>query len=412
MDCSGIKFYLYFYKSHCYNHVYMSKRGSFTMSKSRLITFMLSVFVVGMVELMIAGILSLMSKDLNVSEAIIGQLVTIYAFTFAISGPILVKLTKNLSPKLVLLVSMAIFILGNGIIAISPNFIILVIGRILSSGAAAIIVVKILSLTVVYSNPSERGKMIGLVYTGFSAANVLGVPLGTKIGDLIGWRMSFIFICSVGIIALILIAFNVANNKIDTPETSESAQSYKIKHPLEIVKYLSITFLILAANYVVVTYISPLLAIYGYDLNIVSLVLLVAGIGAILGTSLGGYITDSLGSKKWLLISLSSYAILMFVFQSFLPILIVTLIGVFIWNIVQWGSNPPIQIGIISQIEGDTSAVMSWNMSSLNAGIGAGSLLGGIFVSYFNVVSSLYVAGALSLVAFLICLTIKKPATE
>ncbi len=51
---------------------------------------------------------------------------------------------------------------------------------------------------------------------------------------------------------------------------------------------------------------------------------------------------------------------------------------------------------------------MSWNMSSLNAGIGAGSLLGGIFVTYFNVVSSLYVAGALSFIALLICLTIKK----
>lgn len=383
------------------------------MSKPRLITFMLSVFVVGMVELMIAGILTLMSKDLNVSEAIVGQLVTVYALTFAISGPILVKLTKNASPKTILLVSMAIFILGNGIIAISPNFTILVIGRILSSAAAAIIVVKILSLTVVYSNPSERGKMIGLVYTGFSAANVLGVPLGTKIGDLVGWRMSFVFISTVGIIALILIIFNVASNKIDTVESSNQSQDYKVVHPLEIVKYLSITFLILAANYVVVTYISPLLSVYGYDLNIVSLVLLVAGIGAIIGTSLGGYITDALGSKKWLLISLSTYTVLMLVFEQFLPILVITLIGIFAWNIVQWGSNPPIQIGIISQIEGDTSAAMSWNMSSLNAGIGAGSLLGGIFVSYFNVVSSLYVAGALSFIAFLICLTIKKqPKTQ
>ena len=70
------------------------------MSKPRLITFMLSVFVVGMVELMIAGILTLMSKDLNVSEAIVGQLVTVYALTFAISGPILVKLTKTSHQRL------------------------------------------------------------------------------------------------------------------------------------------------------------------------------------------------------------------------------------------------------------------------------------------------------------------------
>ncbi|GGI42759.1 MFS transporter [Mammaliicoccus stepanovicii] len=378
------------------------------MSKSRLITFMLSVFVVGMVELMIAGILTLMSADLNISEAIIGQLVTVYAITFAISGPILVKLTKNVSPKITLLISMVLFVIGNGIIAISPNFTVLVLGRILSSAAAAIIVVKILSLTVVYSKPNQRGKMIGLVYTGFSAANVLGVPLGTKIGDLVGWRMTFVFICLVGVLAFILIIFNVSSDKLDTIKSEADHSSYKVLRPLEVVKYLSITFLILAANYVVVTYISPLLSVYGYDLNIVSLVLLVAGLGAILGTSLGGYITDALGSKKWLLISLSTYTVLMFVFQSFLPILVITLIGVFAWNIVQWGSNPPIQIGIISQLEGDTSAAMSWNMSSLNAGIGAGSLLGGIFVTYFDVVSSLYVAGTLSFLALLICLTLKK----
>lgn len=379
------------------------------MSKSRLVTFMLSVFVVGMVELMIAGILTLMSADMNISEAIVGQLVTVYALTFAISGPILVKLTKNFSPKLVLMISMILFIIGNGIIAFSPNFTILVIGRVLSSAAAAIIVVKILALTVIYSKPSQRGKMIGLVYTGFSASNVLGVPLGTKIGDLVGWRMTFLFICLVGVVAFILISINISSDKINNAdEPTPQNHSYKILQPLEVVKYLSITFLILAANYVVITYISPLLSIYGYDLNIVSLVLLVAGIGAILGTSLGGYITDAIGSKNWLIISLSTYTVLMFIFQSFLPILIITLMGVFVWNIVQWGSNPPVQIGIISQIEGDTSAAMSWNMSSLNAGIGAGSLLGGIFVTYFNVVSSLYVAGALSFIALLICLTIKK----
>src|SRR5699024_10001540 len=189
---------------------------------------------------------------------------------------------------------------------------------------------------------------------------------------------------SIYVYYLYIISINISSDKIkNADEPTPQNHSYKILQPLEVVKYLSITFLILAANYVVITYMSPLLSIYGYDLNIVSLVLLVAGIGAILGTSLGGYITDAIGSKNWLIISLSTYTVLMFIFQSFLPILIITLIGVFVWNIVQWGSNPPVQIGIISQIEGDTSAAMSWNMSSLNAGIGAGSLLGGIFVTYF-----------------------------
>lgn len=63
------------------------------MSIMRLFTFILSIFIVGMVEMMVAGIMNLMSQDLHVSEAVVGQLVTMYALTFAICGPILVKLT-------------------------------------------------------------------------------------------------------------------------------------------------------------------------------------------------------------------------------------------------------------------------------------------------------------------------------
>ena len=100
------------------------------MSVMRIATFIISVFIVGMVEMMV-GIMNLMSDDLGVSEAIIGQLVTLYALTFAICGPILVKLTNRYPARPVLLWTLVIFVVGNGII-VAPNFTILVIGRILS----------------------------------------------------------------------------------------------------------------------------------------------------------------------------------------------------------------------------------------------------------------------------------------
>ena len=96
-----------------------------------------------------------------------------YALTFAICGPILVKLTNRFSSRPVLLWTLLIFIIGNGIIAVAPNFSILVVGRIISSAAAALIIVKVLAITAMLSAPENRGKMIGLVYTGFSGANVL-----------------------------------------------------------------------------------------------------------------------------------------------------------------------------------------------------------------------------------------------
>lgn len=103
------------------------------MSIMRIATFIISVFIVGMVEMMVAGIMNLMSDDLGVSEAVVGQLVTLYALTFAICGPILVKLTNRFAARPVLLWTLVVFIAGNVIIAIAPNFTILVIGRIISS---------------------------------------------------------------------------------------------------------------------------------------------------------------------------------------------------------------------------------------------------------------------------------------
>ncbi|MDN6630860.1 MAG: MFS transporter, partial [Staphylococcus equorum] len=89
------------------------------MSAMRITTFILSIFIVGMVEMMVAGIMNLMSNDLGVSEAIIGQLVTLYAITFAIAGPILVKVTNRFSPRPVLLWALVMFMLGNVIIAVA-----------------------------------------------------------------------------------------------------------------------------------------------------------------------------------------------------------------------------------------------------------------------------------------------------
>src|SRR5699024_12474449 len=114
------------------------------MSVMRIFTFILSIFIVGMVEMMVSGIMNLMSSDLHVSEAIIGQLVTLYDITFAVAGPILVKLTNGFSPRMIFLLALLTFVVGNIIIAIAPNFYILVIGLIVASAAEELIVVNIL----------------------------------------------------------------------------------------------------------------------------------------------------------------------------------------------------------------------------------------------------------------------------
>lgn len=382
------------------------------MSAMRIITFILSIFIVGMVEMMVAGIMNLMSNDLHVSEAIVGQLVTLYAITFAIAGPILVKLTNRFSPRPVLLSALAIFIVGNIIIAIAPNFTILVLGRILSSAAAALIVVKILALTALLTAPQHRGKMIGIVYSGFSGANVFGVPIGTIIGDLVGWRYTFLFIVAVSLIVGVLMFIYVPKPMFqETTETSNnrenSSTKSKILRPTEIVKFLGITFLLLVANSVTFIYINPLILSGGHDLSFVSIALLINGIAGVIGTSMGGFLSDKLTSKRWLTIATTIFIIMLLILNIFLPGTGLLLLVIFMWNIMQWSTNPAIQSGMIEHVEGDTSQVMSWNMSSLNAGIGIGGIVGGLVVSNLNVLATTYFSAAIAIVALILVLSLK-----
>ncbi|CEF17907.1 MFS transporter [Staphylococcus xylosus] len=385
------------------------------MSVMRIATFILSIFIVGMVEMMVAGIMNLMSNDLHVSEAIVGQLVTLYAITFAIAGPILVKLTNRFSPRPVLLWALAIFIIGNVIIAMAPNFSILVFGRILSSAAAALIVVKILALTALLTAPQHRGKMIGIVYSGFSGANVFGVPIGTIIGDLVGWRYTFLFIVAVSVLVGILMYFYVPQPQFEMPkagtETTQRTSSYsKILRPAEIVKYLSITFLLLVANSVTFIYINPLMLKSGHDLSFVSIALLINGVAGVIGTSMGGFLSDKLTSKRWLTIATTIFIVMMLILNVFLPGTGLLLMVIFIWNIMQWSTNPAVQSGVIEHVEGDTSQVMSWNMSSLNAGIGIGGIVGGLVVSKVDVFATTYFSAAIALLAFILIISLKNVA--
>lgn len=384
------------------------------MSVMRIATFIISVFIVGMVEMMVAGIMNLMSDDLGVSEAIIGQLVTLYALTFAICGPILVKITNRYPARSVLLWTLVIFIVGNGIIAVAPNFTILVIGRILSSAAASLIIVKVLALTAMLTIPKNRGKMIGVVYTGFSGANVFGVPIGTMIGDWIGWRFTFVFIIVISLIAGLLMLkylpttteLNQANRMYNNVSDDNQVTTHIVR-PVEIVKFLAITLLILIANSVTFVFINPLILENGHSMGYVSLALLVNGVAGVVGTSMGGVLADKLTSKRWLIIAFTVFIIVMLAINLILSTTILLLVGLFIWNIVQWSTNPAIQSGIIEHVEGDTSQVMSWNMSCLNAGIGLGGIIGGLVVSNMNVEAVTFVSAFIGLLGLIIVLTLK-----
>ena len=352
------------------------------MNKKLLVTFTVGVFLLGMMELIISGILELMSDDLGISVAVTGQLITVYAVSFAIFGPLLVKLTEKYKPKPVILVSLVVFIFGNVIFGLSETFLMLALGRVVTAMAAAIFIVKILDMTVVLSEPSIRGKMIALVYMGFSAANVFGIPLGTLVGTLFGWRLIFLLVILLSILVGIGLILLVPDKE---SESKESTAKTKIMNMRNVILYIGVTMSVLIGNYIVLGYISPLMTSNGFTIQNVSIALFIAGAGGMAGTVLGGNLVDRYGSRRTIITMLILFSLTMLAMPLLYSTPILFYINLFIWSLFQWSTSPAVQSGLVDNVEGSAASVFSWNMSGLNLGIGIGAVIGGIFISRFDI---------------------------
>lgn len=238
-------------------------------------------------EMVVAGILGMIAKDTNVSVGVAGQLVTVYAAVFAVASPLLLALTSKMERKKLLLLSLVLFIVGNLIAFISPNFSILLVSRVVLAASAGVFTVVALTVGSNLVVPERRGNAIGIIIMGFSTALVVGVPLGTLVGEYWSWRLVFMLIAILSIIAFIGIAAFVP--KMDMKDTvSLKAQVAALKNK-RIISGLLITFFWIIGYQFVFTYISPFLQqSAGLNTTKISIALLICGIFAVVGSRIGG----------------------------------------------------------------------------------------------------------------------------
>lgn len=366
------------------------------MKKRLLFIFIISTFVVGTIELIITGILELIAADFHVSQSLTGQLITIYALAFAIGSPILSKWTAHLERKTVLLSSLFIFIGGNIFSALSQSFVMLASARAVTALSAALFIVVTLSTTANLSDEENQGKTLGLVYMGFSSANVFGVPLGTFVGITFGWRATFWLITLLAVICFLLIVIFLP--AIQGTTEKKKASFISLLKQREVTTLLMITTILLAAHYVVYSYISPIMTGEGYSLTTVSFILLLAGTAGTIGTGIGGKAADQVGPKRTIMAASLLFIISMLLLRTALPYFYLFTILVFIWNFVSWSTNPAIQTALIRINPNTSELALSLNMSALNIGIGLGALIGGLIVHNGGIHISPFIAAGMTLI--------------
>ncbi len=372
--------------------------------KLRLLILALGNFAIGTGALVIAGVLPLIAHTLTVPVTTAGQLVTVYALTYAVAAPLLTALTGRVARRRLLLMALALFIAGNVLAVLAPTFGVLVLARVVSAGGAALFTPIALTVAVTLAPPAERGRALALVFAGLPVATVLGVPLGTFMGAHYGWRATFIVVVLLGVVAaggVVALIRGVAAPPPLPPRTWLA-----LLRDRRLLPALSLTLLQSTAQFTVFTYIALLL---GHTIGLagtgLSLMLLFFGLAGLIGNSVGGYGADRWSATGTVAVSLVALAIAL----AALPVAGLSVLGTAlalgVWGFAGIAFNPAQQARLLALAPAAPGAVLSLNASALYLGTAAGAVLGGM-VAHALTVTMIGPAGALVGVCALVILVV------
>jgi DHA1 family inner membrane transport protein len=363
----------------------------------------LSAFAIGTTEFVIMGLLPNVAADLGVSIPGAGWLVTGYALGVAIGAPFMAMVTAKLPRKAALVALMVIFIIGNLLCALASDYNVLMFARIVTAlcHGAFFGIGSVVAANLVPAN--RRASAVAMMFTGLTLANVLGVPMGTALGQYAGWRSTFFAVTVIGVISLIgLLRFLPL--KHDEEKLDMRAELAALRGA-GVWLSLSMTVLFSASVFALFTYIAPLLGdVTGVSPRGVTWTLLLIGLGLTLGNVIGGKLAD-----RNLSLTLIGVFIVMAVVSTVLSwasvALIPTEITLFLWATAAFAAVPALQVNVMTFGKAAPNLISTLNIGAFNLGNALGAWVGGSVIAHGLGLTSVPLAAAvLAVLALLVTL--------
>ncbi|MFD1318766.1 MFS transporter [Loigolactobacillus zhaoyuanensis] len=345
-----------------------------------LLALAISAFAIGSTEFISVGLMPLLVQSFGITLSQAGWTVSIYALGITIGAPLLTLLTGRFDRKQLMIAIMTLFIASNLLAALAPTFAILLMARVLAAFAHGLFmsVASVIAADVVA--PAKRASAIAVMFTGLTVATVTGVPLGTFIGQIASWHMSFLFISAIGVLGLIANAILIPNN-LPRPGKTDPRGLWRILRNPWLLTALMITALGYGGTFTVYTFLSPLLETQmGWSTSAVVLILVIYGLMVALGNTLGGRWAN-LQPLKALLRMFIGLAITLLVLMITAQMHYLGLLTVLVMGLFAFMNVPGLQLYIVNLAErytpNDITLASSLNISAFNIGIALGSLIGG-----------------------------------
>jgi predicted MFS family arabinose efflux permease len=373
----------------------------------RILLLATATFAVGTDGFVINGLLPAIGRDLAVSTATAGQLVAVFALTYAVLSPVLASLTARTDRKWVVLGALGVFVLSNVLTATATSFGVALASRALAGAAAALITPTAVAVAVSLVDDGRRGRALAVVMGGLSVASAVGVPLGTWIGGT-DWRLTLWLVAAVGAAAWLGILVGVPAVVLSAPARLRDRLA-----PLGDRRILAsglTTVLTFAALYTTFTYVAPVVAAAtGGDAGLLAVLLWVAGVAGVLGNIAAGHLTDRKGARPVVLAGLAGLVVV----QALL-LLPISMGLAIVWAIgggVTWLVVVGQQHRMVSLAPQSAQVVLGLNGSALYLGISLGSVAGGVALGTGGAAAVVATAvGLAALAAVFTAATFRRPA--
>lgn len=357
-------------------------------------------FAVGMAELIVGGILDLVASGLGISLSKAGELITIYSLVFAFASPVLLTLTAKVERKKLCLWTLFIFMLGNILAFVSPNFFVLFLSRMVSAACGSLLIALCVTMASNLVNEEFRARAIGVIFMGISGSLVIGVPAGLVIGNHFGWRSPFLFIAILSLVSMVGVFFFLKEMK-SKAIIPLGEQLKTLKNPKILFAQLT-SALFLTGHLTLYAYLTPFLqASLHLNSTWVSIFYFIFGISAVFGGGFGGFLADKWGSKKSILAITTVFCLLLFILPNVtfsVTLFVIVMMG---WSMLSWAITPAQQNYLIETAPKTADIQQSLNNSALHLGIAAGSCLGGVVINQYSVLYNASVGGIFVLLSLL-----------
>lgn len=363
----------------------------------------LSAFAIGTTEFVIVGLVPTIALDLGVSLPSAGLLVSLYALGVAIGAPLLTALTGRWPRKPLLLALMALFIAGNLLAYLAPGYGSLVTARVLTGLAHGVFFSIGSTIATSLVSKDKEGRAIALMFSGLTVALVTGVPLGTWIGQYFGWRMTFLAVAVLGLLAL-LGSLLLVPRQLKQGQPASLLQQLKVLTEPRLLLVFAMTAVGYGGTFVAFTYLAPILQqVSGFDPGAVGLIMLVYGVSVAAGNIWGGKLADRHGPVQALSLIFTALALVLALFSLTAPHPVLVVLTVLLWGAFAFGNVPGLQLYVVQLAEKyrpqavDVAAGL--NIAAFNVGIALGAWLGGLVVTHQALTDTGWIGGLIVLVA-------------